>query len=368
MYIPRPIHIYEGLRFFKHRLAVGVHGVKKYQGNAKHICKQVIDACWNGEYFQTSAGHYNEFYTRDFGFCTEALLKLGYRKKVLQTLEYALAIFSKANSITTTISPEGLPFNFPYYSVDSLPLMIRSLRLANAKSLIKQHKAFLNNEINRFYNFVIDKETGLVTKKRYFSSMKDYSKRKSSCYDNVMAAMLKEDLKKLKILDNPLKNIDFKKNIKDSFWTGKYFLDDLSGTTHVSGDANVFPFWTGVFTDKSMMKKTFGILKFHGLDEPFPLKYTTHRIKEDKMIFLEFLVPNWERHSIWAQMGPIYIGLIKKTDRKQFKKYTELYKNWIEKNGTYLEVFDSKGKPLNTLFYHADEGMIWASMFLELIR
>lgn len=362
------IHLKEGLRIFKKSLKRRFLGVKKYNGPAEQICRQIIKDCWNGRYFQASSGHFCEFYTRDFGFCIEALLKLGYKNEIKKTLEYALDIFEKNRKITTTISPDGIPFDFPYYAADSVPYFIRSLRILNDKYLIIKYRAFLNKEIKRFHDIVFDKEKGLVKENACFSSMKDYSVRKSSCYDNVMAAMLNNELKKIKILENPFKEYDFKKTIKDNFWNGSYFLDDLSGSEYVAADANVFPFWCGVFDDSKMLKSSIEAIQKERLDKPFPLKYAKNKVKEIKMIGSEIFVPGYERSSIWMHMGPLFIGLVKKIDKNKAEFYINQYKAIIEKHKNYLEVFDANGKPYKTPFYYADEGMLWAVNFLELIR
>ncbi|MEM2916641.1 MAG: hypothetical protein QXT19_04780 [Candidatus Woesearchaeota archaeon] len=49
---------------------------------------------------------------------------------------------------------------------------------------------------------------------------------------------------------------DAEKILLKHYWTGDYFLDDLSGKEHVAGDAQVFPFWTGVIDNKKLMKKS----------------------------------------------------------------------------------------------------------------
>src|SRR3989344_2702653 len=86
----KPTHISEALRIFRRSLKVRVSGFKKYDGDAKEICERIINDCFNGKYFQTSTGHFCQFWTRDFGMCAESLVKLGYKKEVGMTLEYAL--------------------------------------------------------------------------------------------------------------------------------------------------------------------------------------------------------------------------------------------------------------------------------------
>ncbi len=358
-------HLSEGTRMFSRRIRVAVKGIKRYNGNAEQICKQTVKDCWNGIFFQTSAGHFCQFYTRDFGFCVDSLTKLGYRRECIKTLDYALNVFSRQNKITATITPSGKALDFPSYAVDSLPLLIRSLRIAKANNLVNNHKNFLNKEIKKFYALVIDKETGLVRKDKTFSSMKDFSVRQSSCYDNVMAAMLNNELKRLKILENPLKGYDFKKLIKQNFWNNSFFIDDLSGKGYVSADANIFPFWTKVFDEKDMLKKAFGAVQKEGLDKPLPIKYTQ---KKQKMIFVDFLVSGYETNKVWTNMGPLYIDLLGRIDKAKAEKHINNYKEIIEKYKNYLEVFNEHGKPFKTVFYYADEGMLWSANFLSLLR
>ena len=353
----------EALRIFKRSLYVKKHGVKKYNGSADAICKQIVKDCWNERYFQVSTGHFCEFYIRDFGICIDSLLRLGYKKEIKQTLAYAMEIYSKQR-LKTTITPRGKAVDIFMYSPDSLAFLIRSLRVAGAKDLILKYRDFLIKEIDKFHKLVVDKKTGLVREDRYFGGMKDEAKRRSSCYDNIMAAMLNNELNKLKLY-NPLKKYNFKKNIKHMFWNGKYFIDDLRGSKEiVTGDANVFPFWTGVFTDKKMLKKAVEAMQSNKLDKPFPLKYSSKDSGE--MIFIEKFVPNYERNMCWMHMGSLYVQLVKQINKKKAHEYKLKYKKIIEKHHNFLELFNPDGTPFESKFYYADEGMLWAGNYLRL--
>ncbi len=358
-----PVIILEGARMFLRSIRVRLFGFKKYSGNADEICRKIVDECWNGKYFQVSSGHFSEFYTRDFGWCVDSFLKLGYKKKVLKTLEYVLDAFSKSGRVATTISPSGRVFDFPKYSPDSLVFLMKALDAAKAVKLISKYRDFLNTEIKKFYENVIDPKTGLV-KKAHFSSIKDHAIRKSSCYDNVMAAMLSSILKRHKQLKNPLEKYDFKKIIFENFWTGSYFLDDLSGIKTVTGDANLFPFWTGVFSSKIMMGKAFKKIQEERLDRPFPLKYSRNSIRQKFLLLTKFFTPSYEKDTIWMHMGPLYVQMVEKIDRKKASLYKKKYGEVIEKYMNFLEVFDRKGKPYNTPFYYSDESMSWAANYL----
>lgn len=363
----KPIFVSEGFRIFKRALRVKSIGTKKYSGNAKQICRQIVKDCWNQSYFQVSNGHFTEFYTRDFGLCTESLINLGYRKEVEKTLNYVLDIFKKNDKITTTINPDKRSFDFPYYASDSIPFLTHSLTKLNSKKLISKYSDFLNNQIKKYYDIILDKETGLVTKKRYFSSIKDYAKRKSSCYDNIMVAFLENNIRKLN-LKNPFRDYNLKKTIKDNFWTGTHFIDDLSGYDFITGDANVFPYWTGIFTSKKMIKSSIDTIRKNGLDKPFPLRYYHKNIKEHDMISVEVFAKDYEKDTIWMHLGQAYLDVVKNVDKKLLERYLEQYEKLIEKNKNYLELFNSNGTPYKTFFYYADEGMLWSSMFLNLVR
>jgi hypothetical protein len=348
---------------FARSVGVRVLGFHRFAGDARHICEQIIDECWNGRYFQTSAGHFAEFWTRDFGWCVDSLLKLGYRKEIIRTLSYALERFERAGGIATTISPLGRPFNFPCFSPDSLPFLMHALNSANAKSLIQKHRPFLQAQAELYERRVIDPETKLVKDKK-FSSMKDGYYRHRSCYDTCVVGMLAKELNKAKIKHNLP---DAKSILMTHYWTGSYFLDDLSGRDYVAGDAQVFPFWTGVITDKKMMKKAFISLQEHGLDHPFPLKYTSYRIRPN-VIAQKLFAPNYEGNTIWPHMGLLYISLLRQIDPSRARQDVESYKSLVENHKTFLEVYSPDGKkPYRSLFYASDEGMLWAANLLTLL-
>lgn len=355
-------HLQEALKIFSRSISVKKHGVKKYKGNAKQICRQIVKDCWNGKYFQVSNGHFTSFYMRDFGWCVDSLLKLGYKDKVVKTLDWALDIYSKKR-LTTTITPYRRCVDIFAYSPDSLAFLVRSLRAANAKGLVEEYRCFIGEEVNNYYNKVIDPDTGLVRTNRRFSSMKDQAIRRSSCYNNIMTAMLSNELDQLGFR-NPFANYDLEKIIKERFWTGKYFLDDLSGKKYVAGDANVLPFWSNVFNDKRMLKNSISAIQKEGLDKPFPLKYTTENNKKKNLI--RVLVSNYEGNVSWMHMGPLYVQLVKQIDKKKAKEYIDIYTKLIEKHKNFLEVFNPDATPFKSPFYHADEGMLWSANYLTL--
>jgi len=335
---------------------------KRYAGNAEEICNHILKNCWNGRFFQTSTTNFPQFWTRDFGMCTESLIKLGYTKEVEQTLRYALAIFSLHNKITTTITPDDRLFDFPTHAVDTLPWLIHSIALTKNKKLVDDFRPFLEQQVNKFTKTFVD-QSGLV-KPYHYSSIKDFAIRKSSCYDNCMLGMLQQDMKALK-LNNPIEHFDYEKILMNYFWNGNYFYDDMSKRNYIAGDANLFPFHCNIIKSKSILKKAFQSIHDAQLDEPFPLKYTEKNANV-KFIIQEIFMHNYERDSIWLHLGPLYVNLLKTIDKKRAQLYIDRYTKMIEHFGTFPEVLTAKGKPFTAPFYHCDQGMLWCANYVVL--
>ena len=338
-------------------------GVKRHSGDSEEICRQIIEDCWNGRYFMTSAGHFPDFYTRDFGWCCESLIKLGHREKVKMTLGYALRNFRRKGHVTTAISPRGDAYDFPCYAVDSLAYLVRSLRLLGNKELVESNKEFLNKQIKLFFELVIDKKNGLVKKETHFSSMKDHAVRKSSCYDKCMVGMLSLELNKIG-LENPFK-LDYRKLIKEKFWNGKYFLDDLSGAKHVAGDAQIIPFYSGLIKDLGMFRKSLEAIQREGFDKPVPLRYSKVKPKQE-FIFLHLLASNYEKNTCWQHLGMMFLDVLSRLSNVELEGYLKVVESFIERDKNFLEVYWPNGRPYSNVFYYADEGMLWASVYLRI--
>lgn len=335
---------------------------QKYFSTAKDICELVVKNCWNGTYFVVSPNNFKQFWTRDFGWCTKSLLRLGYEKEVYATLRYALNRFKKYNTITTTINFGGKPYNFPTPAADSLPWLIHSIKIS--KFPYHEYRDFLNKEIKKYFESLINKQTGLIEPELHLSSIKDYALRKSSCYDNCMAALLAKDLPDMKLI-NPFESFDYEDLLKRHFWNGHYFYDDLRKKSYVAGDANLFPFALGIINDKEMLRSAIEEIKTAGLDQPFPLKYTASR---EEVLFIpqEKVVYNYESDSIWTHMGPLYIKILQQVDKEAAIGHKQKYTEWIEKHHNYLEVFFADERPFRSPFYYCDMGMLWAANYLTL--
>lgn len=357
----------EGLRIFKGSIHKKIKGRKKYEGNAEEVCKQIITDCYNVEnnYFMVSPGHFNQFYMRDFAMVCEALLNLGYEEEVKNTLVYVLERYSEADEITTQITPKGVPVNFPYYTPESLAYLVRCLKLLNDVNLLEKYKFFIIRKTEELVNNELD-VSGLLRQDKYYSSMKDHSKRKSSCYNNCLVAMLKKDLQELG-WNNALNGINIKKAIAKSFWNTSYFYEDLTKEKMITGDANVFAFWSGVFEDENMFEKAMLCMKEARLDFPFALRYRND--KKGNFNFADVLVNGYEKDTVWIHLGVCYLQTLYKFDKSvELKKHLISYTKKINEHQNFLEVYTAQGKPFSSLFYECEGSMIWCASYLDLIR
>jgi hypothetical protein len=361
--------IREGFKIFSRNIAVKLNGFKQYSGSDEDICKAIIDSCYDNkkQYFRASSGNYTVFYARDLGWCIESLMNLGYDTEIHNTLRYALKIYYKNQGITVAINDLGKTFNFPnIYSPDSVAYFFRALRIAKEKDLIYQYKEFLNREVKVFESKVIDLD-GML-KNKHFSGMRDHVKSYGLCYDMIMACMLCDEIELLNkmcketVINNPLKKYALKSKLNKYYWNGNYFIDGLTDE-YCSGHANTYPYFVNVVTDIGKLKSSIRSIKENGLDKPFPLKYGYS--KNTKFIWQEMLAPDWEKDTSWVMLGLAYIQIVSKVDKTKAREYLNQYKKLILKNRAFIELY-SGDKPYTSLFFCADDSMLWASMYLDL--
>lgn len=351
--------------FFRHLRVRGKY-FAKYKGNANQISSQILNNLWNGRYLQTSTCHYH-FYSRDFAMMLPSLLFLGKRKQAKATLYYALQQYEKHGAITTLITRKHTPTNFPnVYSPDSVAYFFYSLRLLNDTFLIKKYYSFLQKEVNKFFKTVVDTTTHLPKRKTHFGDMRDHAKRDASCYDMTMLALLVREAKALGFTV-PYKQ-DPVKLLIVHYWTGRYFRDDLS-SKQLTADANIYPFWLGLISNKKLLKIMIDSLQKEGLDKPFPVKYVNEKAEKGKTLFIEkIFAPNWQGDAIWPMSGLPYIQTLARVDMDQAKFHLKQYESLIEKYKTFLEVYTAKGEPYKSLFYSSEESMVWCALYLHLAK
>src|SRR4029453_16590255 len=114
------------------------------------------------------------FWTRDLGFSTPSLVRLGEGERVMESLAHALSVWERRRShVTTTINYGDRPADVFAYGVDSPPLLLAALSAVDAGDLVEQHRGWLEREIAWFCSRVVHPATGLVRSDRTFSAHRD---------------------------------------------------------------------------------------------------------------------------------------------------------------------------------------------------
>jgi hypothetical protein len=363
-----PVLMAAGLKVAGKSLWRSLFGWKRYKGSVEAICQGVLDDCWTGEYFAGSAGHFSQFWTRDLAMCTPALCALGFRDRVVRSWAWGLERFERAGRVTTTIFAGRFPRDVYAYACDSLPFLLFGLEAADAGHLVQRHSALLAREVERYHQTVFDPALGLARTDGYFSGPRDCMTGRSTTFANTCIAVLGRLLDNQPAIPNPFRGIDIARSMIQEHWMGDYFRDSLCRDLP-SGDANIWPFFFQVFTDEEMQRRAFATLEARGLTNPIPLRYFERRLAESELPIPRVFTPNYQGDPSWTQLAPVYLGLLKNVDRPRMEKHRAAMSALIERDGNYLEVYTTEGKPYRGLgrFYYCDEGMIWAAMFLALL-
>jgi hypothetical protein len=363
-----PVLIAAGVRVAVLSIVRRTLGWKRYPGGVEAICRAVIDDCWTGQFFAGSAGHFHQFWTRDLAMCTGALCRLGYREKVLKSWTWALATFARARRLTTTIFARRYPRDVYSFACDSLPMLLFGLEQVGAHDLALQYRDFLAVEVERYVASVFDPESGLARGDRYFSAPRDCITGRSTVFANTMLALLERLLDHQDVLPNPLHGSNVASRIRENFWRGDYFRDALD-RDEPSGDANIWPFFFNVVTDPEMKRRALASLDRLGFTKPVPLRYFQHRLPESELIIPRLFAPNYQGDTSWMQIGPVYLGLLRDVDGDSFSSHRRAVAAVVERDQNFLELYTSAGRPYRGRagLYFADQGMLWAALFLDLL-
>jgi len=363
-----PILLAAGANVAARSISRRLFGWKRYRGSVEAICHAAIADCWTGEFFAGSAGHFKQFWTRDLAMCTPALCRLGFREEVIRSWAWGLERFERAGRVTTTIFNRRFPRDVYAYGCDSLPLLLYGLRAAGAQHLVHRHRDLLADAVQRFVDLVLDAETGLARADGYFSGPRDCMTGRSTVFANTMIALLGGLLDELPELPNPLRGHDVRAGMLRHHWSGDFFRDSLDREIP-SGDANVWPYFFGVFDDQDMQRRSYGTLEERGFTRPIPLRYFERRMPESELPIPKAFTPNYQGDTCWMQLAPAYLKVLGDVDEVTMRRHRSRMSELVARDQNYLELYTPEGAPYKgrAWLYYADAGMIWAAMFLDVL-
>jgi hypothetical protein len=355
------------------RLRREFRGHTRHPGDAGAIVRACIEACWNGRTFTASPGHFDMFWTRDLSFSVPSLVRLGHGPRVQASMAYALDVWARRRShITTTIHYFDRPGDVFEYGVDSLPLFLAALRAADATELVERNRPWLEAEIAHYYETVVDPTTGLVRSDRKFSAHRDTVVNRSNAFGNTMVALLAKTIEETGWFASPFERHfegDYGRLLIEHFWVGDHFRDALGDET-VSGEANIWPFYTGVVGDPLHVAAALRYLDVNGFCDPYPLRYETSRRPEREVWLTRHVLPDYQGSTVWTSLGAMYLQVLRTVDPHLAASETARYVTWIERDGTFWEVMNAHGQNWVSprWIMIGEESMLWSAIFLDALE
>jgi hypothetical protein len=359
-----PTYVASAARVLQRR----VRGPRRFRGDAAAICHAVIDACWDGHHLCASAGHFRQAWTRDLGFAAPSLVRLGHVERLRASLAWMLDVWRPRGRVTTTIMGHRLARDVWTFGVDSLPLLLHSLRAAEADDLVLEHRAWLVPEIERYARIVIDPATSLVRDDRAFSTHRDTVRTRSNAYANAMVLLLDRHLRETGWFPSPVAEGAVDRFIA-AFWRGDRFVDRVDGE-EVTGDATVAPFFFEVVPDGLGLGPALEAAAEAGLARPLPLRYATRRVPALEDPVTRLFVPDYQGSATWTSLGAMYVRLLQRADPVAARPVVDDLRRLVELDGTVREVYDGRGPGLHPYrgrlgIFLADEAMLWAAILAE---
>lgn len=393
-----------GLHVAAARVRRAVFGHERHEGTAEEILRAGLERCWSGEYLTASPGHYRQFWTRDQGFAAAALVRLGgpWPERLLSSLAWAMDTWQRRGShVTTTINPLfRAPVDIFDYGIDSLPLLLSSLRALErsggtvaegAAALAHEHRSWIAAEIEHFVEHAVDPETGLVRSGRDFSAHRDTFKNGSTAYANAMVGLLGRTVVETgwgpDLLGRHFRTgagagvgaragagagpdaPDWGSLLRRHFWTGDRFRDRL-GVDATSGEANLWPFFTGLIEDREMLAAALSTLQRDGFTAPYPLRFQAAPGSDGMLLLYRLWSADYQTTASWTSLGSIYLSLLSEVDPSAAAAELDRMRRLIERDGTFWEVLDGLGRPWRSRsgVSVSDVSMLWGAILLETLQ
>lgn len=338
--------------------------IERFDGDARAICRQIVDRLWEGDFYRTSLGHFDFFWMRDFGTACHPLVNMGQAEKVHHTLRWALLHYRRAGIVTTCIDKAGNCFEAPSRSIDALPWLLHCI-VVSKYELNESERKFLERMLRRYAKTYLEKHTGSL-KSMKFAEMRDAVIYDRSAYAVTFVARLARCVEYLELDGFPYRAEQYRADLIDNYWNGKYFNADRQ-TNAFSAECAMFPFYMDIVDEPEMAGKTLDYIHDQKLNKPYPMLYTKHTDAFNYRWWMTApFMPNYEAHTIWSWHGVFYLHLLRRYGRSEYQHQYDSFARMIERHGTWPEMLNPDGSWYEAPIYKGDPGMVWAALFLEL--
>jgi len=75
------------------------------------------------------------------------------------------------------------------------------------------------------------------------------------------------------------------------------------------------------------------------------------------------IMPDYASNTVWTWMGLLYLKLLKDSGSKDYKTEYSKFTQLIDRYKTFPELLHPDGSWYKTIFYKAEEGMIWSAIY-----
>jgi hypothetical protein len=81
-------------------------------------------------------------------------------------------------------------------------------------------------------------------------------------------------------------------------------------------------------------------------------------------------MPDYQGATVWTSLGSMYMRLRHSLDPALAQPAIDRYREWIEREGVFWEVIDdqTRRRYWSSFITQSDEGMLWSSVFLDLLE
>ena len=333
------------------------------EGDARAICEETVERCWNGTFYTTSYGNFDYFWIRDFAAVAKSLRQLGQIERVRSTIKWAIQQYMRHDAVTLCITPTGRLFDAPRRGIDALPSLMHCIRSARYQ-LNDEERAFLARRIDDYVTDFLDPETGMLLPRMTYAELRDGAVHDRSAYAVAMVERLAWACERNDVAF-PFRHEIYQQELRKHYWNGQYFSADYDNTAF-SAECALVPFILRAVEDTELLNKTLDYIRDHNLAKPYAMKYTDTPHKFRYRLWARTVMRNYAADTIWTWHGAYYLRLLWGQNRPEAAENEQAFTGMIEKYHTFPEVLKPNGSIYNSLLYKSSEGMIWAAIYLTI--
>ena len=231
------------------RLRRQFRGHTRHPGDAAAIVRACIEACWNGRTFTASPGplrHVLDARPGVLGAVARPARPRRARPRLAGVRARRLDAAPQPHHDDDPLlrsAGRRLRVRRRLAAAASWPPCARPTRPTSSSATARGSRPRSPISTTR----VVDPATGLVRSDRKFSAHRDTVVNRSNAYGNTMVALLAKTIEETGWFASPFERHfdgDYGRLLLEHFWVGDHFRDALGDET-VSGEANIWPFYTG---------------------------------------------------------------------------------------------------------------------------